>query len=753
MAREFQVYQGAAPQSAPVSGQKVPYFGGIPQNGAAVDAAIGEVQELGVKIGRLHDLGLQQRVTQERDRIRTEMDVEMKQAAAVAWGSEESLFRKDGSVNSDRYDAIVAKYWGQAEAISPGDFALGENAVRFAGEQEQLRQDIALGMMKFAAQATLDNTRKAFADNLQLATAKEDWEAARGLVEDARGSLLNDTEAELELLKLGRGKLRAAARTGGFGSPASVNVDGTEYSGLSAALAMAKKRGNSAAAPPEPQPLPTAETPAETPAEPAAPTADDMGPTLTLMPQEELDSIVTAFADDTRVLSTPRADGGVQVSCPAYAPECVQRVAAVGNAHGGIDAQQARMMITRIALDTVFEDPTATGAEVIALFDKSGIYEAMGDGDAAVGKARAAAIAEECVARGRADTSKLSMGAIKPIVEAHLRSPEFLKQREWSRFETLNPGLDDEDDDWADRDDPRWHQLKEYYYKHRTEYNPGFKAWDDHDDLLDEYEEHAQRFFNWYTKNKLKDIKEADIEAARDWYTMHITSRLREKLQVDSQGSLNYEGYASDLQLVRAALRESPPARLGAEELIASRDKLNAEAAGLSHRFRQAAAKDYTALHSLKEQRSMKAQREEKAKKQAEGKAAREAKKRDEAQEKAAAKEAARKLHVARSTPTRADWQWDAAPAADGAVPQCSLPESEYNRLQSELGFDGSQLVYLQVNGARILVTGVSKNGKLQLNAPAVAKVQKKPNAKKGESWKTNGNLEFSYYFKSTEAK
>lgn len=212
MSREFQVYSGAAPQSAQVQAKQVPYFGNIPQNGAAVDAAIGEVQELGVKIGRLHDLGLQQRVTQERERIRSEMEVEMRQAADVAWGSEESLFRKDGSVNSDRYDAIVAKYWGQAEAISPGEFKLGENAVRYAGEQEAMRNDIALGMMKFTALKSLENTRKAFSDNLELAVGREDWEAARGIVEDARGSLLNDTEAEIELDRISRGAFEQVQR-------------------------------------------------------------------------------------------------------------------------------------------------------------------------------------------------------------------------------------------------------------------------------------------------------------------------------------------------------------------------------------------------------------------------------------------------------------------------------------------------------------------------------------------------------------
>lgn len=212
MSREFQVYNGAAPQSAQVQAKQVPYFGNIPQNGAAVDAAIGEVQELGVKIGRLHDLGLQQRVTQERERIRSEMEVEMRQAADVAWGSEESLFRKDGSVNSDRYDAIVAKYWEECDRIQPGEFALGENAVRYAGEQEAMRNDIALGMMKFTALKSLENTRKAFSDNLELAVGREDWEVARGLVEDARGSLLNDTEAEVELDKISRGEFEQVQR-------------------------------------------------------------------------------------------------------------------------------------------------------------------------------------------------------------------------------------------------------------------------------------------------------------------------------------------------------------------------------------------------------------------------------------------------------------------------------------------------------------------------------------------------------------
>ena len=86
-------------------------------------------------------------------------------------------------------------------------------------------------------------------------------------------------------------------------------------------------------------------------------------------------------------------------------------------------------------------------------------------------------------------------------------------------------------------------------------------------------------------------------------------------------------------------------------------------------------------------------------------------------------------------------------------MPGCRIPEAEYKRLVEELGYDGSQQVYVQVDGARIQVVGVSKSGKVELNAPAAAKVQKKPNSKKGERWKTGGSLGYSYYFKSTEAK
>lgn len=763
MSREFQVYSGAAPQSAQVQAKQVPYFGNIPQNGAAVDAAIGEVQELGVKIGRLHDLGLQQRVTQERERIRSEMEVEMRQAADVAWGSEESLFRKDGSVNSDRYDAIVAKYWGQAEAISPGEFKLGENAVRYAGEQEALRNDIALGMMKFTALKTLENTRKAFSDNLELAVGREDWEAARGLVEDARGSLLNDTEAEIELLKLKRGQLRAVSRSAGYGYPASVNVGGTEYSGLSAALAMEDARHGAVSSDVSGVPADEADEAAPVQGDFSVPDAltatpvqvQDMREALTLMPQEEFGGVSEAFSFNARVLTLPQNDGGVSVSAAPYAPECVQRVAAHGNVHGGVDAEQARMMVARIALDAVADNPGVTDAQVLNMFDDAGIYEALGEGDAAVGKERCRSIVAEMVARGSADTDKLSMAAIAPMIRAHLSSQSFAESREWGRVAALNPGLAADDDEWdkSDLDEDgrgRWFALYDVYRKYRQEYMPTASGVLD----KDEFEEHAQRFYRWYMKNKYGELRRADMAAAEDWYTMRVAMELRSKAYVDAEGNgVRYAGYGHDVQVAREVLRGMPPASLGADELVAASVEMQKRDEVRSEAFRRAARGDYEALRELKRGFAENGDRAQRARERKAQQEAREDERAARAEERRAEREAARRLFVARSTPREAEWVWDGQNAPDGAQPGCLLPEAEYRRLHDELGFDGSQMVYVQVNGARVLVTGVSKSGRLELNSPAVAKVQRTPNARKGERWKTSGRLGFSYYFRSVEAK
>ena len=751
MTRQFQEYHGAAPQSAQVSGRQVPHFGGIPQNGAAVDRAVGQVFETAERLAQLHDQGVKQRATQERDRLRDEMEVEMKESAALAWGGEESLFRKDGSVNQDRQDAIVAKYREKMEQISPGEFLLYENKSRFDDEQAQECNDIGLRAMKFSALQSIQNTRDAFEDNYENAILRKDWDGAARLVDDVCGSLLTSTQAENRKLKLQQMRLREAARSAGAGESVSVNVGGREYTGLSAALAMEAARNGEAV-----ESAPAADTAGEA-GEAGAASVFDAAPAAKKMPEAEFGEVTDGLTFCNRVVSFEREGGGTDVRCDVTAPECVQRVAAHGNAHGGVDADQARMMVTRISLDAVADNPDATDSQLMAMFDNAGIYEAMGEGDVNVGKERCRAIVSEMISRGSGDTKKLATGAIKPMVRAQLASREFAESREWGRVKAANPRRKKDGDGWeawdkSDLDEgerKRWFALYEVYRKYRKEFKPDAEGELD----KEEFEENAQAFHKWYMDEKYGELKRADEAAAEDWYMMRMATDLRQKVYADADNGANYTGYSHDVQVAREVLRTLPPQNLGADELVAASVQAQKQDALRSSAFRKAAAADYAKLRGLKqseaansEATARKREREQRAEERKAEKAARDA-------EKQAEKIAARKLFVARSAPREAAWKWDGKNAPDGALPGCRIPEAEYKRLVEELGYDGSQQVYVQVDGARIQVVGVSKSGKVELNAPAAAKVQKKPNSKKGERWKTGGSLGYSYYFKSTEAK
>lgn len=751
MTRQFQEYHGAAPQSAQVSGKQVPYFGGIPQNGAAVDQALGQLAGTAERFAELHDQGVKQRATQERNKLRAEMDTELADAASQAWGTDESLFRKDGSVNTDRCDAIVAKYRERNQSVSPGDFLLDRNGAQHWHNQELEHEDIGLRVMKFASRQSLENVRTAFEDNYKNAVLRQDWDGAARLVDDVCGSLLTSTQAENRKLKLRQMRLREVARAARASGPVTVNVGGSEYAGLSAALAMEAARNGEMA-----ESAPAADAADEAGEAGAAPVFD-AAPAAKRMPENEFGEVTDGLTFNNRVVSFEREGGGTDVRCDVTAPECVQRVAAHGNAHGGVDADQARMMVARITLDAVADNPMATGSQLMAMFDDAGIYEAMGAGDADVGKERCRAIVDEMVARGRGDTDKLATGAIKPMVSAHLASREFTESREWGRVKAANPRRKEDGDGWevwdkSDLDEAerkRWFALYDVYGKYRKEFKPDAKGELD----KDEFEENAQAFYKWYMNEKYGELKKADEAAAEDWYMMRMATDLREKVYADADKGAKYTGYSHDVQVAREVLRTLPPQNLGADELVAASVQAQKQDAQRSAAFRKAAAADYEKLRGLKQSKAAnseaaarKREREQKAEERKAEKAARDA-------EKQAEKIAARKLFVARSAPREAAWKWDGKNAPDGALPGCKIPEVEYKRLVEELGYDGSQQVYVQVNGARIQVVGKSKSGKVELNAPAVAKVQKKPNSKKGERWKTGGSLGYSYYFKSTEAK
>lgn len=801
MARQFQVYDGAAPQSAQVGGKQVPLFAGIPQNGAAVDAAIGEAQELGVKIARLHDLGLQQRVTQERDRIRTELDVELQKAADVAWGSDESLFRADGSVNSDRYDAIVARFREEAERVDPGEFQLGENAVRFAGEQEALGEDIGLQAMRFTALRSLQNTRKAFNDNLELAVAREDWGAARGLIEDARGTLLNDTEAELGLLRLQRGRLRGlGAASRGAAVPPTLSVGGREYSGASAALALCEGAENMQSAqgravltaeevfgsePTEPKPEGEQEpevddTAALTLSSTAVLPRESEAGAITLQPYQDpgrvdtftlqpvefentIDAIVrqpaSEFAQmvadlsyDNHIWSIPDRMGKPQFSCRPTAPRAVQRVAEEAQRTGEINPETCRSMVARLTMDAVAENPSVTTEQVMKLFDDAGIYEALGGGDAAAGQLRTRAIVEEMKQRTNAGTTTVNMETIKAMVAERVNRPGFFRGHAfydvWRNSPRLRQG-----DKWEYPDNPEgqqaWSAVLRVYKEYRRDFNPSLpilahslSEQELHDAYVEEFEESAGDFVTWYRKEIYEDERKAAVEAATDYYMGAITEALRNNLSVDASGRATYGGYASEVSIAMRQLMTELPERPQDEVLTRLERTAEEGDATRSQELRLKAQRDYERLGRMREQHAANGAR-----------AAREAERQQRNEAKAEEREAARRLHVARSTPRQRAWVWDRQNAPDGEQPMCTIPVAEYERLRDELGYDGSQMVYIRVGSTKVLVAGTNDTERIQLNTPAVMKIQPRPSQRRNERWRTRGDLGYSYVFSSTEAR
>lgn len=571
-----------------------------------------------------------------------------------------------------------------------------------------------------------------------------------GIIPRSRGELL---KARMENKRL-RG-LGAAARSG---VPQVVTVGGKEYSGANAALAMVASEGGAKAEVPA-----TAEVPQdgamEAPQSAVVAPEEVVAPQLvsawdgvlpepnsldayTMLPESERSALLDDFTFDQKVLAMTDDMGKEHFSCPVTAPDCVQRVAAQAELKGELDVDTCRGMVARITMDAAVENPEVSTEQVLKIFDDSGIYAALGAGDAEVGKARTRAIVEEMRQRAQAGTTKVGMATIERMVKAKVNEPTFGAGQEWKSMEALDPMLKKSDGkypEWEKGSDDvqrkKWFDLLGVYRKYRTEFNPYAEALDPKDDDAerDDFNENAGAFYAWYKETIYKAQKEAAQAAAKDYYTAAVVEELRNRVDV-VDGKAVYTGYANEIALAREVLSRAPKNDLGVEALAQREKAIQQGDVDLSKSFRETAAEDYKKLGKMK-------QAEAAEKREAE-KAAKDAEKRAEQQE-------ARRLFVARSQPRKANWAWDGANAPDGAQPLCTVPVEEYRRLQQELGFDGSQVVYLRVGDTKVLVMGDNDTGKVQLNTPAVLKIQAKP--KKGEQYRVNGELGYSYQF--TNAK
>lgn len=806
------MYQGAAPQAPQVRVQAPAAIPQTPMMGDAVDAAINRGLDVVDKYTRLKDFGTGQQVELQQARLKEEMQQEFQQRSQLPWGAEGSFYTEGGQRNLDELGAFAQKWRERNDAIAR-PFMRRDSAMEAEAARQRANLDIDLGVSRLALQQELENNKQAFQDHYDLAVTQGDFAGAVDAVNKAvAGGQITATRGEVMKLKLAKSQARAqgadarAVNLGGveYGGASAALAAQAMRDGSFAAFSdedddtaaggdgeagdgsgdLPLTLGGASGLLEEVEPVRAdvtrvgiAKTPDEKKGEPvtlggavdlspeAGETAGgedplaaagdglvsikeaalvtspadawfldgDMSGLCRVMPQSEFASWQDVLAFDGAITLLERSDGGVDFTCAPTAPEAVQRTAAHAQQIGEIGEDDAKAMVARMTMDAVTQDNDATAEQICKMFDDSGIYEALGDGDAEAGKVRTMQVVHEMVRRGmQAGSGKLQMKAVERMVDARLAEPDFGKGREWKVMEGIRFRFSDKDDKWGydEAYGREWNQGYHIYEKYRKQYKPEAEG-----EMSDkEWKENAPAFAKWYMNHIYGGLKKRDTEAARDWFLAHVAEGLRDKMQVGEDGGAAYQGYAADVEVARERLKDTAPFDLGQDALAELEVRRQRADAKRSAMFRNRAEKDYVRLREMK---------------QAEEKERREREKAEEQERKVQEKLAARKLAVARRQPRQQAWAWDRKPSADGESPACTVPEEEYRRLVEELGWDGSQDVYLRVAGASIQVVGANRRKRLELNAPAVLKVQKRPNTKRGEKWKLQGDLGYSYIFRT----
>ncbi len=805
------MYEGAVSQMGEQRFAEPPQLGHVKGFGRELDAAIEGGLKVAEQYAELHDFGTRQEVAAKRAELEEEREAEWARRSALANGAEGSFWTEEGNLNEEAISEFTSKY-AERDAQIERPYWLRRNAMRDAEATQNAQQAVSKQVRLAAVREEARRRKDAFETNLELAIRKENWGGANELLCDGVASgQMTKAEAELAKLKMDKARMGGLGRASrGTMTPPAVNVGGRTYHGASAALAMQaardgwKKQGAAEAATPMAGAgedvrvdvggaLPHVPTEQERVTQvqvgggaeaftidtedqdvfrqmteaPAAPTRADEAWTLgdmydpvsmdaaAKLPMADFDLLRDDFVYTEGVMVQPGEDGRMHYNCLPTAPDAVKRVTAQAEEQGAIDPAAAKSMLAEITVAAVAQNPQASPEQLMKQFDESGIYEALGDGDAEVGKVRAQAVVQEWKDRGTAGTTQVNTKAIERLVAAKVNAPEFGKGQEWKTMEALNPGktiiakweMPDKEDELQDY--KKWWTLYKVYKKYRNEYaaSNGLNLEEDtpenYEDVRDEFAMRAQKFYNWYMKGKegkYNTLKNAAKEAASGLYTAEAALRLREGMAVGADGKVVYPGYSTEAEAIKGVLAQELPNDLGVEAAERAVAAMETRHARLAAAASKKAVEAYGKLREAKTETQVLAKEREKA---------------AEAEAKAAEKEAERrriqKLNLARMKPVQASWQWDGEDAPTGMPPTCTVPKAEMERLVRELGLEEGHAVYLKCNGKRILVTGENAGSRVELNAAAAQVIQPKP--KKGQKYLLSGELGYSYEFKKVSAK
>lgn len=680
--------------------------------------------------------------------MESEVNMESIRRLALPDGDEESFFEADGTLRQGAVTDFVNERKNILNGLSKGVIN-SERRARLEQATFQFGVKLEGNLLENGMKAQVQKRQQLFEDNLELAELQENWGGAMGLIDDGVASgHISPVQAQIMKLKLQKRRASSVGRSAAAGFPETISIGGVDYDGDSAALAMsASKQGMYTQESTMPEEIKPADgvsveepTAGEQEVQVSKPdiqsTLYTMGgmPTfdsVSLFSTSEVLDLSKAFDNDNAIRTTAKDDGTPTFECEPIARNSVMAATARANENKELSYDDARTMLVDIAYDQYAKNPDVTESDVLGLFAKAGVFEALGHGDATIGENEAKALLGEIHSRVNYGTTKLSMKGIENMIDSYILSPEFGKGSEWRNILDSRPNLKkDEKWDKGDTEESRarWFNAFGFYKKYRNEYDSSLEGEPD----KDEFNERAYDFYNWLVENKAKPMRDQYEKQAKDILRGRAVDKLKNQMAPAKDGSI---AYANELETARSVINEgisdndvSVDAVMKQQAVYRENDKKRSEA------FAKIVAEN-KAYEKLKQAKQDTQTRE--ADRKARKEAAEEAAKKSE---RAMEREYKRRRVARRQN----GWAWDKANTPFGESASCTIPKSALSSFD-DMGYEEGQLVYVVVNGRKILVSGVNDGDTIQFNTPAVKIMN--TGKKKNQLYRTSGNVSYHYSF------
>lgn len=780
--RETPLYQGNQYREANRPQANLPHLSApdnamarvLPQAAAAVERAFD-------KYADLKDYQQQLEKARERKVNEAAFKADLKRRAELPWGSTDSVYLADGSINRDAVQSLVVQYQ-EKNLATRGNYWKRENNLRDEQGLKLANEMVSIDAFEMLGAQERSNMMRVFNDTFDLmdaqgdvpgAFATADSAVARGLITPQRG----------EAMKLGIAKRAVEAKAQ---AEKKLNVGGVDFGGYDAMLAAAvahdegvQEEGEAALRPSDlgefslseeggtfggeatglfPDDVVTDGTddglePVEVTDGSQAYTvsaagrwaAGDDGWAVRSMTGSEYARTQSALRPMASVMKELRDNGRVSFKAAPESDDVVISAVGVANKQNELPRDESAKAIAHIVLGAIAENPKATTDEIYKLVEGSEFVLSMGNGNAQQGEYFTKAVIELFRERAQVSQGRLTTPQMKAMVDAKLASWPAKNYTEAGMIAKLDPtkklNSDGEYEKPKREKDAKgyedWHKLFNFYKQYRDEFNPQHPKGDAH---KEEFEKIAPHFWTWFMGRHYNQKIGQTKEVAKNYLMGQIGMELANaSAGVDpSSGVLLFKqdkdgkSYADEIALVKSVLSRPLPDDMGMDAVEAAERKRAAAGARIAEKFRHDAIPYF-----------------EKLRKESEAKAAeKEAAAVQKDAQKAELEKAKEQLQAA-AQPRLLQWGWNRVNTSgvDGVAPSCTLPADQYNALFAEYGVDPRKhRVFLTVNGKNVWVEGKNDKGIVELNTPAVLLVTGKP--KKGQDVRYKGIMHASYTIK-----